>query len=95
MSDRMHSRDELEHQNEAICDVVHQAAFEDSILAIAIDSRLSAAKSLLPASRPQQISYCQPAVTSEFAADSQYNLWMKLGGLFHGSLCLVYGSYLK
>ena len=63
--------------------------------AIAIDSRLSAAKSLLPAGCHQGIRYCQPAVTSEFAADSQYYLWMKLGGLLHGSLRLAYGPYFK
>ena len=43
-------------------------------IAIAIDSRLSAAKSLLPAGCHQRIRYSQPAVTSDFAADSQYNL---------------------
>ena len=65
-------------------------------LAIAIDSGLSAAKSLLPAGCHQRICYCQPAVTSKFAADSQYNFWMKLGVLLHGSLCLVlYGPYFK
>ena len=59
-------------------------------MAIAIDSRLSAAKSLLPAGCHQRIRYCQPAVTSEFAADSQYDLWMKLGGLLHGQyVCLM------
>ena len=30
---------------------------------------------LLTAGCHQRIRYCQPAVTSDFAADSQYNLW--------------------
>ena len=34
---------------------------------------------LLTAGCHQRIRYCQPAVTSEFAADSQYNLCMILG----------------
>ena len=34
---------------------------------------------LLPASCQQRIRYCQQAVTCDFAADSQYNLWMILG----------------
>ena len=52
-------------------------------------------RSLLTAGCHQRNRYCQPAVTSEFAADSQYNLWMKLGGLLHGSICLAYSPYFK
>ena len=40
--------------------------------AVAIDSRLSQGiQWLLTAGCQQRIRYCQPAVTSEFAADSQ------------------------
>ena len=45
---------------------------DDILKAVAIDSRLSQGiQWLLTAGCHQRICYCQPAVTSEFAADSQ------------------------
>ena len=52
---------------------------------------------LLTAGCHQRIRYCQPAVTSDFAADSQYNLWsISYGMCMHlwvSECCILFSGH--